>query len=191
MLYFSLFNRIRPLIPSVKDTEPLLELDRDEKKFEIFLTFHRSSLLVSDLKIFLPFTINLDPYLKKVIKGINRNLVFVFGDFYPVCFFVEESQTLEDDGLVMNHHRPQGPISWPQSRLRSKLSNNQPQIMYPLQTQQNWTTNPQWPEQLLPLAPVSTFEVILFFINMYLVILLCFYVFLAGNFRDSFVFIEC
>lgn len=53
----------------VKDTEPLLELDRDEKKFEIFLSFHRSSLLVSDLKIFLPFTINLDPYLKKVIKG--------------------------------------------------------------------------------------------------------------------------
>lgn len=53
----------------VKDTEPLLELDRDEKKFEIFLSFHRSSLLVSDLKIFLPFTINLDPYLKKIIKG--------------------------------------------------------------------------------------------------------------------------
>lgn len=62
--------RIRPHIPTVKDTEPLLELDRDEKKFDIFLTFHRSSLLVSDLKIFLPFTINLDPYLKKVIKGM-------------------------------------------------------------------------------------------------------------------------
>lgn len=61
--------RIRPNIPTLKDTEPLLELDRDERKFDIFLTFHRSSLLVSDLKIFLPFTINLDPYLKKVIKG--------------------------------------------------------------------------------------------------------------------------
>lgn len=62
--------RIRPSIPTVKDAEPLLELDRDERKFDIFLTFHRSSLLVSDLKIFLPFTINLDPYLKKVIKGM-------------------------------------------------------------------------------------------------------------------------
>jgi hypothetical protein len=51
--------------------EPLLELDRDERKFDIFLTFHRNSLLVSDLKIFLPFTINLDPYIKKVIKGEN------------------------------------------------------------------------------------------------------------------------
>jgi len=46
-----------------------LELDRDERKFDTFLTFHRNSLLVSDLKIFLPFTINLDPYIKKVIKG--------------------------------------------------------------------------------------------------------------------------
>lgn len=63
------YFRIRPSIPTLKDTEPLLELDRDERKFDIFLTFHRSSLLVSDLKIFLPFTINLDPYLKKVIKG--------------------------------------------------------------------------------------------------------------------------
>lgn len=60
---------MRPFIPNVKDVEPLLELDRDERKCDIFLSFHRSSLLVSDLKIFLPFTINLDPYLKKVIKG--------------------------------------------------------------------------------------------------------------------------
>ncbi|XP_015838726.1 kinase D-interacting substrate of 220 kDa B isoform X2 [Tribolium castaneum] len=81
----SIFDKIRPHIPTVKDTEPLLELDRDEKKFDIFLTFHRSSLLVSDLKIFLPFTINLDPYLKKVIK--------------------EETQSLDDDGLLMTTPR--------------------------------------------------------------------------------------
>lgn len=60
------------MISSIKDSEPLLELDRDEKKFDIFLSFHRSSLLVSDLKIFLPFTINLDPYLKKIIKGVKK-----------------------------------------------------------------------------------------------------------------------
>lgn len=67
--------RIRPQIPTSKDAEPLLELDRDERKFDIFLTFHRSSLLISDLRIFLPFTINLDPYIKKVIKGKD---LFVF-----------------------------------------------------------------------------------------------------------------
>ncbi|KAL3268833.1 hypothetical protein HHI36_007925 [Cryptolaemus montrouzieri] len=78
----AIFDKIRPNINTIKDNEPLLELDRDEKKFDIFLTFHRSSLLVSDLKIFLPFTINLDPYLKKVIK--------------------EELQNIEDDCLMMN-----------------------------------------------------------------------------------------
>ncbi|KAF5290012.1 hypothetical protein FQR65_LT11678 [Abscondita terminalis] len=77
----SLYEKVRPFIPNLKDTEPLLELDRDERKFDIFLTFHRSSLLVSDLKIFLPFTINLDPYLKKVIK--------------------EETQGMDDEGIMM------------------------------------------------------------------------------------------
>jgi len=52
-----------------KEMEPLLEMDKDEKKFDVFLTYHRSTLLLSDLKVFLPFTINLDPYFKKVIKG--------------------------------------------------------------------------------------------------------------------------
>lgn len=46
----------------------MLEFDRDEKKFNIFLKYHRSSLQVANLRIFLPFTINLDPYIKKVIK---------------------------------------------------------------------------------------------------------------------------
>nr|CAD7455732.1 unnamed protein product [Timema tahoe] len=70
----SLYDKLRPLIPLSKEVEPLLELDRDERKFDIFLTFHRSSLLISDLKIFLPFTINLDPYIKKVIKEDHQNM---------------------------------------------------------------------------------------------------------------------
>lgn len=59
------------LIPVSKEAEPLLELDRDERKLDVFLTFHRTSLTVADLRVFLPFTINLDPYVKKVIKGIQ------------------------------------------------------------------------------------------------------------------------
>ncbi|KAK4875156.1 hypothetical protein RN001_011578 [Aquatica leii] len=85
----SLYEKVRPFIPSLKDIEPLLELDRDERKFDIFLTFHRSSLLVSDLKIFLPFTINLDPYLKKVIK--------------------EETQGMDDEGIIMTPARSSHP----------------------------------------------------------------------------------
>ncbi|XP_066585222.1 kinase D-interacting substrate of 220 kDa isoform X2 [Prorops nasuta] len=64
----NLYDKVRPQIPVLKEIQPLLELDRDERKLDVFLTFHRSSLLISDLKIFLPFTINLDPYLKKKIK---------------------------------------------------------------------------------------------------------------------------
>lgn len=62
--------------------EPLLERDRDEKKFDIFLSYHRTNLLLGDLKIFLPFTINLDPYIKKVIKG---NRIFItFHDYFTI-----------------------------------------------------------------------------------------------------------
>ena len=39
---------------------------RDEKKLEAFLQLHRKNLTVAELKIFLPFTINLDPFIKKV-----------------------------------------------------------------------------------------------------------------------------
>jgi len=66
-------NRVRRQIQFSKDIDPLMEMDKDEKKFEIFLSFHRTTLLVSDLRIFLPFTINLDPYLRKVIKDEMQN----------------------------------------------------------------------------------------------------------------------
>lgn len=66
--------RVRPQIPVFKDAQPLLEIDRDERKLDVFLTFHRSSLLVSDMKIFLPFTINLDPYIKKKIKEDQQGM---------------------------------------------------------------------------------------------------------------------
>lgn len=72
--------RVRPQIPVLKEVQPLLEMDRDERKLDVFLTFHRARLLVSDMKIFLPFTINLDPYIKKKIK--------------------EEQQSIEEDANV-------------------------------------------------------------------------------------------
>lgn len=61
--------RVKPSLSSAHEAGTLTELDRDERKLEVFLGFHRSTLTAADLKIFLPFTINLDPYIKKVIKG--------------------------------------------------------------------------------------------------------------------------
>lgn len=69
-LSFSFVCRVRPKISHLRDAAPLLELDRDERKLEAFLQLHKHDLLVADLRIFLPFTINLDPYLRKVLKGL-------------------------------------------------------------------------------------------------------------------------
>ncbi|XP_044755573.1 kinase D-interacting substrate of 220 kDa B isoform X5 [Coccinella septempunctata] len=69
-----IYEKIKPQVQAIRDNEPLLELDRDEKKLEIFLSYHKTSLLISDIKIFVPFTINLDPYLKKVIKEELQNI---------------------------------------------------------------------------------------------------------------------
>ncbi|XP_032676963.1 kinase D-interacting substrate of 220 kDa B isoform X3 [Odontomachus brunneus] len=70
----SLYDKVRPQIPVLKEVQPLLEMDRDERKLDVFLTFHRARLLVSDMKIFLPFTINLDPYIKKKIKEEQQSI---------------------------------------------------------------------------------------------------------------------
>ncbi|CAH2990633.1 unnamed protein product [Chilo suppressalis] len=63
-----IYEKVKPVMSNLREASTLMELDRDERKLEVFLSFHRSTLTAADLKIFLPFTINLDPYIKKVIK---------------------------------------------------------------------------------------------------------------------------
>ena len=60
-------------IPSNREADPLSEYDRDEKKLDVFLSFHKHTLTLADMKVFLPFTINLDPFIKKVVKGGSRD----------------------------------------------------------------------------------------------------------------------
>ena len=60
--------RIKPFIPISND--PLLELDRNGRKFELCIEQSEPVLNVTDLKQFLPCTCNLDPYLNKLIRGI-------------------------------------------------------------------------------------------------------------------------
>lgn len=74
-------NRVRPKLPCLREALPLLDLDRDERKLDAFLQLHKSDLQVSDLRIFLPFTINLDPYLRKVLK--------------------EDQQAIDDEGIII------------------------------------------------------------------------------------------
>lgn len=75
------YCRVRPKLTSLREAATLLDLDRDERKLDAFLQLHKSDLQVSDLRIFLPFTINLDPYLRKVLK--------------------EDQQAMEDEGIII------------------------------------------------------------------------------------------
>ncbi|XP_057327504.1 kinase D-interacting substrate of 220 kDa B isoform X4 [Microplitis mediator] len=98
------YDKVRPQIPTLKEVQPLLEIDRDERKLDAFLGVHRNDLLVSDMKIFLPFTINLDPYIKKKIK--------------------EEQQSMEDDGSMAMYKNPwQKSVIEPPWGNRTNLSN--------------------------------------------------------------------
>ncbi|KAG7210898.1 hypothetical protein KM043_016276 [Ampulex compressa] len=152
----SLYDKVRPQIPVLKDVQPLLEMDRDERKLDVFLTFHRSSLLVSDMKIFLPFTINLDPYIKKKIK--------------------EEQQSIEEDiGLgTYKQYNPwnapgMGQDQWNTSRAPmsgrhvkvSRTPSLQGSQYGPVQPTPSWTVqpsfewrNPPW-MALPPMEPIS------------------------------------
>lgn len=62
-------NRVRPFVPTSKEIDANAVLDRDEKKLDVYLGLHKGSLMVSTLYVFLPFTISLDPQLRKDITG--------------------------------------------------------------------------------------------------------------------------
>ncbi len=58
-------------MPISKEVDPLLEIDRNQRKLEIFLANHSPVLNVGDLRKFLRCTINVDPYLRKLIRGMS------------------------------------------------------------------------------------------------------------------------
>ena len=68
------FDKVHPYIPTQKEIEPLIEYDRDRKKLDVFLSLHKKTLTIADIKVYMPFTINLDPYLRKVIKEEVHNM---------------------------------------------------------------------------------------------------------------------
>jgi len=62
-------SRVHPFLPTSKEADPNIALDRDDKKLDVYLGLHKTSLLVSTMYVFLPFTISLDPQLRKEITG--------------------------------------------------------------------------------------------------------------------------
>ncbi|XP_025602086.2 kinase D-interacting substrate of 220 kDa B isoform X3 [Athalia rosae] len=150
----ALYDKVRPQIPVMKDVQPLLEMDRDERKLDVFLTFHRSSLLVTDMKIFLPFTINLDPYVKKKIK--------------------EEQQVVDEEAMTSGMFKgPTAPWNthahqqehWPPSKSvltnrqhRSSRGNTMQGSIHSPPMQPGWVMQPgmEWqPPPWIPLPPME------------------------------------
>ncbi|KAL4230991.1 hypothetical protein ACF0H5_011364 [Mactra antiquata] len=71
-----IYEKIEVQIPSSSDVEPLLEIDRNVRKLQAFLSSKSSAspmICIADLKKFLPCTINLDPYLRKLIRNAQQS----------------------------------------------------------------------------------------------------------------------
>ncbi|CAK9304562.1 unnamed protein product [Gordionus sp. m RMFG-2023] len=63
-----IYDCVSPFIPSSREIEPFLEYDKNDVKLVYMLSGSNVKLLVADMKLFLPFSVNLDPYIKKVIR---------------------------------------------------------------------------------------------------------------------------
>ncbi|XP_026807358.1 kinase D-interacting substrate of 220 kDa B-like isoform X3 [Rhopalosiphum maidis] len=136
----TLYEKVRRQIQLSKDIDPLMEMDKDEKKFEIFLSFHRTTLLVSDLRIFLPFTINLDPYLRKVIKDEMQN--FEDSTVFRPTITQNELQTRRVQNQLMRRQKMGAKLSLQHETLPTTLMLNEPQstVLWNQQVQNRWHT---------------------------------------------------
>ncbi|XP_025196878.1 kinase D-interacting substrate of 220 kDa isoform X2 [Melanaphis sacchari] len=145
----TLYEKVRRQIQLSKDIDPLMEMDKDEKKFEIFLSFHRTTLLVSDLRIFLPFTINLDPYLRKVIKDEMQNSED--STIFRPTITHNELQTRRVQNQLMRRQKMGAKLSLQHETLPTTLMLNEPQsaVLWNQQVQNRWHTSyDELPNQL-------------------------------------------
>lgn len=151
ILFFIFIFRVRPQIPVLKEVQPLLEIDRDERKLDVFLTFHRSSLLISDMKIFLPFTINLDPYIKKKIKEEQQSIEEDTNLFY-------KQNAWHGHGVPIDQWPPQRGMSTNRHMKLAKQSSLQgtvpPTPSWVYQPNFEWQAPPTW-MQMPSMEPTS------------------------------------
>ena len=64
---YEIYTRLKQSTLPAKNINDI-DFDRDEKKLEAILKSKQHVMTIKELKIFLPFSINLDPYLQKVIR---------------------------------------------------------------------------------------------------------------------------
>ncbi|CAF1117906.1 unnamed protein product [Rotaria sp. Silwood1] len=118
----TLYDKIKPFIPTSKD--PLLQLDRNGRKFELCIERGEPVLNVNDLKQFLLCTCNLDPYLNKLIRESAAYFYmnnsdengFINGDASNFCVH-RDSKLLERGGFLQ-----QEPTSRHKNAFHSRFS---------------------------------------------------------------------
>jgi len=70
VITLSLQCSVKNRIPTTKTGDELVEIDRNPRNLEVYLENNKEPVLtVGHLRCFLPFTSNLDPYLRKLIHG--------------------------------------------------------------------------------------------------------------------------
>ena len=87
-----IYDKVQPYIPTQKEREPLIEFDRDRKKLDVFLSRREKTLTIADIKVFMPFTINLDPFLRKVIKEEVQNIEQLGFSLFSSCRATEQQE---------------------------------------------------------------------------------------------------
>ncbi|KAK3100286.1 hypothetical protein FSP39_017608 [Pinctada imbricata] len=117
----SIYQKIESKIPVSKEVEPLLEIDRNVRKLEASLASKSGSntmLNVADLKKFLPCTINLDPYFRKLIRELEKNNDIMTRADFPM-------------GSMYGGGPPPGPSSLPSPGKVSRDSSFTPHRLHP------------------------------------------------------------
>ncbi|XP_013405625.1 kinase D-interacting substrate of 220 kDa B isoform X2 [Lingula anatina] len=66
-----IYDKITPFLPP-KELHPLIEIDRNPQKLEVFLASFTPQLTVGDIRRLLPCSISIDPYLRKLIKEFKE-----------------------------------------------------------------------------------------------------------------------
>ncbi|XP_052793436.1 kinase D-interacting substrate of 220 kDa B-like isoform X2 [Mya arenaria] len=128
-----IYDKIECQMPNSSEVEPLLEIDRNVRKLQAFLGSKSSSspmLNISDLKKFLPCTINLDPYLRKLIRSFQSN---------------------QQPDITMGIYSPKPP--------NGTLSNQESLMSPRYRTGGNWTAGKQpmgavHPSHMMPFGPM-------------------------------------
>jgi ankyrin repeat-rich membrane spanning protein len=103
----SIYNKIRHLIPG-HHLDKNSNLDACDNKLSWYLEEHRSSLTVANLFTFLPYTISLDPYLRKeIMKKFRPD-----ENFFTNCTFsgtaIESTESIISEAGITPGSRSSG-----------------------------------------------------------------------------------